>query len=163
MNGPRTERELGIVPVKLKVPFGMGKTGVIVHRTRRADARLHDDRLSYYAHWECSNSSPDAVLLAEVGDRDMCYICKYAQQPLVYRFYDVAVRVIYIGATDSFAARQQAHERSSEWWPDVASIRLERFPTYSHALVAERRAIRAERPVHNIAHNLAYSGKVRAA
>lgn len=149
--------------VKLKVPYGKGRTGVMVHRVRKTCAYLRDGRLGYYALWECSNSSPDATFLAEPGNRDWCYVCKYAQQPLVYRFYDMAVRVIYIGSTDTFAARQQRHERSSEWWPDVASIRLEHFPTYDEALVAERRAIRAERPVHNIAHNLAYGGRVRAA
>jgi len=141
-----------------KVPYGMPRMSPLVHRIKDFHAWMHDGKIRYYATWYCTNTSANVRLLAEPGDRDMCFVCKFAG-PLVYRYYDVRQHPVYIGVTDSYIVRQMAHERSSRWWPEVASVRLERFATYHEALVAERRAIRAEHPVHNVM----YRVKVHAA
>lgn len=144
--------------VTAKVPYGTSRMGPLVHRIKSIHAWMDRDALCFYANWYCTNTSSKAILLAEVGNRDMCFVCKFAG-PLVYRYFDISQYPVYIGTTDSYIVRQQAHERSSTWWPEVASVRLERFGTYHEALVAERRAIRAEHPARNVM----YRVKVRAA
>lgn len=67
----------------------------------------------------------------------------------VYRMYDVAGRLLYVGASTNPAQRIRAHH-GKEWWPEVSQTTLESFPTIEQALWAERVVIRAEHPTHNI-------------
>ncbi len=73
----------------------------------------------------------------------------------LYRFFDGAGRLLYVGITMDPGSRWKNHSKKKPWWTDVRSMTAEPFPTLEAALAAERAAIKAERPLHNIVHNKA--------
>ena len=75
---------------------------------------------------------------------------------LIYRFWDRAGHLLYIGQTSRAAmARWFEHMRDQPWAHEVATCQVDERIWYSEAdvLEAERDAIHAERPRHNVAHN----------
>jgi excinuclease UvrABC nuclease subunit len=80
----------------------------------------------------------------------------------VYRAFDSEGRVLYIGQTCNLGRRISDHVCSS-WWCDAASITWEHFDSREDALEAERAAIRAERPPHNVVHNPDFTARLEAA
>lgn len=71
----------------------------------------------------------------------------------LYRFYDSEGALLYVGITEVGAMRWNQHRKSKHWWSDVASTTVEHFRTRPEALEAEKQAIIAERPIHNVVHN----------
>lgn len=69
---------------------------------------------------------------------------------VVYRCYDTAGRLLYIGCSNSIRARLDAHEDTSWWWPEVATVRNLLFPNRDTAREKERQAIFHERPRCNV-------------
>ena len=67
----------------------------------------------------------------------------------LYRYTSNDGRLLYIGVSIHAGLRASQH-RDRPWWPDVATITVEHFTERSQALAAERDAIIAERPVHNV-------------
>lgn len=76
----------------------------------------------------------------------------------LYRLSDVAGRLLYVGIAGNPGRRFEQHAGDKPWWGDVSSITLEHFTTREAALAAETRAIKTERPRHNIAQALRSSG-----
>lgn len=72
--------------------------------------------------------------------------------PIVYRFYEDD-HLLYIGKTISPRERLKKHRREKDWFKQVTTIKLDRYDTEAEALDAERQAIVAEAPAHNIQHN----------
>lgn len=71
----------------------------------------------------------------------------------VYRAYDAAGRLLYIGSSVCVETRLRAHERNhSYWWPFHARITRETFATEAEARAAERLAIATEHPRWNVRH-----------
>jgi transcriptional regulator with XRE-family HTH domain/predicted GIY-YIG superfamily endonuclease len=70
----------------------------------------------------------------------------------LYRFFDAEDVLLYIGITDNTARRWNAHKGDKSWWPDVARKAVEWYDNQQDAADVEWRAIRAEQPLHNIAH-----------
>jgi hypothetical protein len=71
--------------------------------------------------------------------------------PLVYRLYDGAGDLLYIGMTDTFASyRIVKHMQQKLWGGQVQYFSLEHHRAPWLALDAERAAIKAERPRHNL-------------
>lgn len=70
----------------------------------------------------------------------------------LYRFYDAAGDLLYVGITLNPDERWKKH-RKKPWWHTVASIRLETYLDRESVLAAEREAIITEHPVHNVVHN----------
>jgi predicted GIY-YIG superfamily endonuclease len=70
----------------------------------------------------------------------------------LYRFYDKDGALLYVGITSRGPNRWRDHEDSRAWWSTVAMSRVEQYPNRAEALAAERAAIRAERPIHNVVH-----------
>jgi hypothetical protein len=68
----------------------------------------------------------------------------------LYRHYDAADRLLYVGIAGCERARRQAHKSQSPWFPLVSRTALEEFETRTLALKAERAAIKAERPIYNV-------------
>ena len=66
----------------------------------------------------------------------------------VYRFYDNADVLLYVGVADVPEVRWKGHA-DKDWWPDVARKETEWHPDRDAAEIAEAYAIRDERPVHN--------------
>jgi hypothetical protein len=72
----------------------------------------------------------------------------------VYRYYDVAGRLLYVGATGSGYYRAHGHARSgAAWWPLVTRGEFEHFTTMAEAYSAERRQIVQLGPLYNRADN----------
>lgn len=69
----------------------------------------------------------------------------------LYRFYDAADRLLYVGITGDPADRWARHAAEKPWWPDVARHSVEWLPSREVALAAEAAAIVAEGPLHNVA------------
>jgi GIY-YIG catalytic domain len=81
---------------------------------------------------------------------------------VLYRFYDRSDHLLYVGITNNPAARFKQHEHGKDWWNQVASITLEQHASRQALMDAERAAIIAERPAHNVVHNVSCA-KPRAA
>ena len=72
----------------------------------------------------------------------------------LYRHFDAEGRLLYVGISLNAFSRLMQHRRDSAWFRQIASITVEWFPTRGKAVDAERAAIQAERPLHNVIHVL---------
>lgn len=70
----------------------------------------------------------------------------------VYRFYDVAGSLLYIGYSSELLTRLTGHRLQSPWFPKVATVKVEHYATREEAKLAEKAAIECERPRYNINH-----------
>ena len=77
----------------------------------------------------------------------------------VYRMYRVDGVLLYIGQSGAPARRIEQHVVGGDWPLAVVRIAVEWHPTREIAVLAEARAIAAERPLHNVAHNPAVRRK----
>jgi hypothetical protein len=72
----------------------------------------------------------------------------------LYRFYDKSQRLLYVGISLSAAQRASDHKATKPWWPEVATMTVERISDdRDEARKIERAAIEGERPKYNIVHN----------
>jgi len=71
----------------------------------------------------------------------------------VYRHYNADGCLLYVGISISPIYRTAQHVKNSDWACDVTRIDLEWFDDRASAADAEAKAIKAERPLHNRAHN----------
>lgn len=71
----------------------------------------------------------------------------------LYRFYDSTGQLLYVGITLDPGSRWKAHSKEKPWWHDVAQVTVETHDGRAAVLEAERAAILAEKPVHNVVHN----------
>ena len=71
----------------------------------------------------------------------------------LYRCFDKQGALLYIGQSLSFFSRLEQHRQDSPWYNVVASVTIARFHTKAAAIEAEKKAIKAERPLHNKIHN----------
>lgn len=76
-----------------------------------------------------------------------------ASPHVVYRLYNRAGILLYVGLTDRGPRRWVEHERSKPWFRAVARFEISRFPTREEAADEERSAIIRERPCWNVVHN----------
>jgi len=67
----------------------------------------------------------------------------------LYRYWSASRELLYIGISINAVARMGQH-RGKVWFPDVATINVQKFDTYAEAEVAEVRAIYREKPLHNV-------------
>lgn len=72
---------------------------------------------------------------------------------VLYRFYDAEDALLYLGITVDEGVRWLVHAKT-EWWPQVARVAIEKHPDRASAFVAEKAAIKAERPRYNVVHNV---------
>ncbi len=71
----------------------------------------------------------------------------------VYRMFNAAGDLLYIGQSNQPHARVGQLSWSHEWISEVCSMKVEWLPTRADALAAEARAIKAELPRYNVTHN----------
>jgi hypothetical protein len=71
----------------------------------------------------------------------------------LYRFYDAANILLYVGITIDPGVRFKKHYADKPWWSEIANIKIEPFPDRVSVLEAERDAIWKEQPIHNIVHS----------
>lgn len=75
------------------------------------------------------------------------------EQTWLYRMYDDADNLLYIGISKSAFARFEQHCQDKPWINEVTRWEREQHPTRSAALAAEHKAIKAEHPRYNVVHN----------
>ncbi len=71
----------------------------------------------------------------------------------LYRWYDAADRLLYVGISKSLAQRQDSHARRSSWEQFAVRSTIVRYPTRRDAEEMERAAIIREQPLFNHVHN----------
>ena len=69
----------------------------------------------------------------------------------LYRHFDADGILLYVGIALSPIARLCEHRAGSAWYDRITTVKIVRYPTRDEAEAAELRAIREERPLHNIA------------
>jgi prevent-host-death family protein len=67
----------------------------------------------------------------------------------LYRLYDEAGVLLYIGISHQPEVRFEQHAKFKEWWPQVVRREVEWFDDRPTAAAAEATAIRGEDPAHN--------------
>lgn len=68
---------------------------------------------------------------------------------VVYRMFDAAGRLLYVGATCRGARRFVEHH-GQPWWPKVTTVTVEHFADRQAAFDAEAHALATEAPAHNM-------------
>ena len=71
-----------------------------------------------------------------------------ARENFVYRYFDRAGQLLYVGVTNAPENRHRGHARKP-WYRQIARKTLTPYSCRSAALAAERHAIATERPLHN--------------
>lgn len=71
----------------------------------------------------------------------------------LYRYYDEADGLLYIGISKTLATREGNHIKASTWMEFAMRSTIMRFPNRKGAEDAERLAIKAELPLFNVQHN----------
>ena len=72
-----------------------------------------------------------------------------ARSSCVYRYFDEAGTLLYVGKTVRGMQRAWEHAEHSLWWAEVAYSTVEHLPSDAQALAAEAHAILTESPLHN--------------
>jgi len=73
-----------------------------------------------------------------------------AERTALYRLYDGAGVLLYVGITHDPESRWTAHAATKAWWPRVAHKEVEWHGDRLIAEAAEVAAIHAELPLHNV-------------
>jgi hypothetical protein len=71
----------------------------------------------------------------------------------LYRQFDAAGELLYVGISRSAMARLGQHLSVSPWAEYITTVKIETLPSREEALAAERVAIQTEHPKFNIKHN----------
>ena len=71
----------------------------------------------------------------------------------LYRFFGSEDVLLYIGLTVNLPTRLTSHATGKPWWHDVVRMSVQAYPDRAAVVEAERLAIIAEGPLHNIQHN----------
>lgn len=68
----------------------------------------------------------------------------------LYRVYDSAGALLYIGISFKPLIRLADHRRTKHWFGDAAKVTFEYFANRAEAEMAEIQAVTTENPQHNI-------------
>lgn len=68
----------------------------------------------------------------------------------LYRHFDGAGVLLYVGVSLSAVQRLAQHRQTAHWFEQIARVTIEWLPTRQRALEAETWAIANEGPVHNV-------------
>ncbi len=72
----------------------------------------------------------------------------------LYRHFDKAGTLLYVGVSLNALIRLTAHADNARWFKQIARVEITNWATREASLRAERRAIRLEKPLHNIVHSI---------
>lgn len=71
----------------------------------------------------------------------------------VYRIFDHANTLLYVGISNRVDARIEQHRKDKEWFWRVDRITTVNYPDRATALEVEKAAIISEKPIYNVIHN----------
>ena len=71
----------------------------------------------------------------------------------LYRMFDINGDLLYIGQSVRVTDRIRQHARTKHWWSSVRTITIEQYESAPALNIAEREAIKNEKPIHNIIFN----------
>ena len=94
-------------------------------------------------------TAPPADPPAEVTPVEVTPVEITDEPTAVYRFYDGADVLLYVGISRNPAARWAQHAAEKTWWPRVAKKTVVMYGSRREAEIAEGKAIRSESPRHN--------------
>ena len=72
----------------------------------------------------------------------------------LYRHFDAEGKLLYVGVSISALNRLASHQQNSHWFWDISKVEVSKFETRQASLDAETAAIKNEKPLHNIIHNM---------
>lgn len=75
----------------------------------------------------------------------------------LYKHFDSDGNLLYVGISFSISQRISQHKKGSNWFADSGYVTILKFPSRSLAEEAEKKAIRFENPLHNIAYRHSYA------
>lgn len=81
----------------------------------------------------------------------------------LYRIYDEAGELIYVGVSHEPEYRVGWHEGGKQWGHEVARYEVDWHPDRAAALKAEAKTVKAERPRHNVVHTPELGMRIREA
>jgi hypothetical protein len=73
----------------------------------------------------------------------------YGGPTQLYRHFAADGTLLYVGISLSTVSRLAQHEHASHWFSQIARVEVERFPTRTAAMEAERLAVLNENPLYN--------------
>lgn len=111
-------------------------------------------RARFRARLACGSWTTNGIVLPSMeAAAAACAVCKDTLKgACVYRCFNAAGELLYIGSTGVFLSRLKQHASGTTWWDQVADVQDERFPTLPEARAAELAAISAEKPLRNWVH-----------
>ncbi|MEE4209349.1 MAG: hypothetical protein V2I43_08800 [Parvularcula sp.] len=71
----------------------------------------------------------------------------------LYRHFDADGRLLYVGISLHAVARLAQHNLNSDWAQNISRVDVEKFANRTDAIRAEIKAIRDEKPLHNVNHS----------
>jgi hypothetical protein len=71
------------------------------------------------------------------------------RQASVYKLYDAMGILVYVGVSTHGMRTIQQDTQTRPWWPEVASVQVENFPTRKLAQDRERYLIINDQPRYN--------------
>lgn len=111
-------------------------------------------RYGMWAHVcaELAGEDPDAAA-AIVLPREAEKRHRTAVTTALYRWWDEADVLLYIGISDELLERLTSHVKDSAWMDFAVRSTITRYPSRTKAEVAEVEAIKGEQPLFNLKHN----------
>jgi hypothetical protein len=149
-----------VVMARPRLPFVLSAAANCRRRTHLVDkvatAWTRGELRRMTASTRCGARFYAARLLKDVPDEyalcDACVFTDFVGGASVYRLFDEAGRLLYVGCSKQLFYRVLSHGSgalASWWWPAVASVTYESYADPATALAVEARAIIAEQPLYN--------------
>lgn len=137
-------------------PLVGGERTEYVRALRTGETSTEEERTLVLAHQlgltiHQANNIRDRALAASDRTREPAG----AGRTALYRHFDAAGTLLYVGITKDPSKRAEQHRYHSQWFRFTADSSVEWFDARRTAADAERDAIRHERPVFNDTHNKA--------
>ena len=70
----------------------------------------------------------------------------------LYRHFNSKKELLYVGISVNPLIRTQQHKQK-HWFNDIANITIKSYTSRKAVLLAEEKAIKQEKPKHNLVHN----------
>lgn len=119
--------------------------------TRTAQTSTEPERVAAVAY-QLGISTQQAWKYVPNGDSYRGRDRDGAKATALYRYFDENDTLLYIGISQNPTHRDEQHSRNSAWHRLVAHRTVRWFDTSREAHLAEREAIKSERPLFNTAH-----------